>query len=105
MSAIKAGKVLAPSSLVSMTVGPFAGRLSDRIGGKYLLLAGLTLYASPQTSYRLRPPGRRRPVADWMACCGTPAVRGFTRARLDWSSRANPGVGARPAAVRETSRR
>ncbi|MET7605943.1 DHA2 family efflux MFS transporter permease subunit [Streptomyces avermitilis] len=46
MSAIKAGMVLAPSSLVSMTVGPFAGRLSDRIGGKYLLMAGLTLYAT-----------------------------------------------------------
>ncbi|GJF32719.1 MFS transporter [Kitasatospora sp. NE20-6] len=45
LSAIKAGLVLAPSSLVSMTVGPFAGRLSDRIGGKYLLMAGLTLYA------------------------------------------------------------
>ena len=45
LSAIKAGLVLAPSSLVSMTVGPFAGRLSDRIGGKYLLMAGLALYA------------------------------------------------------------
>ncbi|MEU2678405.1 DHA2 family efflux MFS transporter permease subunit [Streptomyces sp. NPDC007107] len=46
MSAIKAGMVLAPSSLVSMTVGPFTGRLADRIGGKYLLMAGLTLYAT-----------------------------------------------------------
>ncbi|WP_371602083.1 DHA2 family efflux MFS transporter permease subunit [Streptomyces sp. NBC_01220] len=46
MSAVKAGMVLAPSSLVSMTVGPFAGRFSDRIGGKYLLMAGLTLYAT-----------------------------------------------------------
>lgn len=46
MSAIKAGMVLAPSSLVSMAVGPFAGRLSDRLGGKYLLMAGLTLYAT-----------------------------------------------------------
>ncbi|MFF9573318.1 DHA2 family efflux MFS transporter permease subunit [Streptomyces sp. NPDC014685] len=46
MSAMKAGLVLAPSSLVSMALGPFAGRMSDRIGGKYLLLTGLTLYAS-----------------------------------------------------------
>ncbi|MEV0095160.1 DHA2 family efflux MFS transporter permease subunit [Streptomyces sp. NPDC050738] len=46
LSAMKAGLVLAPSSLVSMTVGPFAGRLSDRIGGKYLLMTGLTLYAA-----------------------------------------------------------
>ncbi|MEV6583989.1 DHA2 family efflux MFS transporter permease subunit [Streptomyces sp. NPDC051582] len=46
MSALGAGLVLAPSSLVSMVVGPFAGRLSDRIGGKYLLMAGLSLYAA-----------------------------------------------------------
>ncbi|MEU6381871.1 MFS transporter [Streptomyces sp. NPDC046909] len=46
LSAIKAGLVLAPSSLVSMTVGPFAGRLADRIGGKYVLLTGLTCYAA-----------------------------------------------------------
>ncbi|MGW0855545.1 DHA2 family efflux MFS transporter permease subunit [Streptomyces sp. NPDC002690] len=46
LSAIKAGMVLAPSSLVSMTIGPFAGRLSDRMGGKYLLMVGLTLYAT-----------------------------------------------------------
>ncbi|MGW1098715.1 DHA2 family efflux MFS transporter permease subunit [Streptomyces sp. NPDC002455] len=46
LSAVKAGLVLAPSSLVSMTVGPFAGRLADRIGGKYLLLTGLTCYAA-----------------------------------------------------------
>ncbi|MFI1509487.1 DHA2 family efflux MFS transporter permease subunit [Streptomyces sp. NPDC020597] len=45
MSAMKAGLVLAPSSVVSMALGPFAGRLADRVGGKPLLLAGLTLYA------------------------------------------------------------
>jgi MFS family permease len=45
LSAVKAGLVLAPSSLVSMTVGPFAGRLADRIGGRYLLLTGLGCYA------------------------------------------------------------
>lgn len=46
LSAVKAGVVLAPSSLVSMFVGPWAGRLSDRIGGKYLLMAGLACYAA-----------------------------------------------------------
>ncbi|MEV0991082.1 hypothetical protein [Streptomyces sp. NPDC049949] len=46
MSALEAGLALAPSSLVSMAVGPFAGRLSDRIGGKYPLTAGLSLYAA-----------------------------------------------------------
>ncbi|WP_406835317.1 DHA2 family efflux MFS transporter permease subunit [Streptomyces sp. AHU1] len=46
LSAVKAGLVLAPSSLVSMTVGPFAGRLADRVGGQYVLLTGLTCYAA-----------------------------------------------------------
>jgi EmrB/QacA subfamily drug resistance transporter len=43
-SALKAGLVMAPSSVVSMFVAPVAGRLSDKIGGKYILIAGLTLY-------------------------------------------------------------
>lgn len=46
LSAVTAGLVLAPSSLVSMTVGPFAGRLADRVGGKYVLLTGLICYAA-----------------------------------------------------------
>ncbi|WP_406333074.1 DHA2 family efflux MFS transporter permease subunit [Streptomyces sp. NBC_00203] len=46
LSPVKAGLVLAPSSLVSMTVGPFAGRLADRIGGKYVLLTGLVCYGA-----------------------------------------------------------
>jgi hypothetical protein len=32
-------------SITSMIVAPNAGRLSDRIGGKYILLTGLTLFA------------------------------------------------------------
>ncbi|GAA1782262.1 DHA2 family efflux MFS transporter permease subunit [Actinomadura chokoriensis] len=43
-SALKAGLVMAPSSVVSMFLAPVAGRLSDRIGGKFILMAGLTLY-------------------------------------------------------------
>jgi EmrB/QacA subfamily drug resistance transporter len=44
-SALKAGLATAPMSVVSMFVAPVAGRLSDKIGGKYLLMAGLTLFA------------------------------------------------------------
>ena len=44
-SPLKAGLTMAPSSLVSGFVAPFAGRLADR-GGKYLLMCGLALYAT-----------------------------------------------------------
>jgi EmrB/QacA subfamily drug resistance transporter len=44
-SPLKAGLTMAPSSLVSGFVAPFAGRLADR-GGKYLLMCGLALYAA-----------------------------------------------------------
>ena len=36
---------MAPASLVSMFVAPAAGRLTDRIGGKYILMVGLLLFA------------------------------------------------------------
>ena len=45
-SALKAGLTFLPMSLVSMIVAPIAGRLSDRFGGKYVLLVGLTCFAS-----------------------------------------------------------
>jgi EmrB/QacA subfamily drug resistance transporter len=45
-SALKAGLTFAPMSLVSMVVAPIAGRLSDRYGGKYILIGGLTLFAT-----------------------------------------------------------
>ena len=45
-SAIKAGLTLVPMSLVSMVVAPNAGRLADRIGGKYIVMSGLTLFAA-----------------------------------------------------------
>ncbi|HET9894729.1 MAG TPA: DHA2 family efflux MFS transporter permease subunit [Streptosporangiaceae bacterium] len=44
-SALKAGLVMAPSSVVSMFVAPAAGRLTDKIGGKFILFTGLTLFA------------------------------------------------------------
>jgi EmrB/QacA subfamily drug resistance transporter len=43
-SALKAGLVIAPASLVSMFVAPVAGRMTDKIGGKYILMSGLTLF-------------------------------------------------------------
>jgi EmrB/QacA subfamily drug resistance transporter len=43
-SALKAGLTLAPASVIAMFVAPAAGRLSDRIGGKYILLTGLLLF-------------------------------------------------------------
>jgi EmrB/QacA subfamily drug resistance transporter len=46
MSALKSGLTFAPMSLLSMFVAPVAGRMADKIGGKYLLLAGLTLFAT-----------------------------------------------------------
>lgn len=44
-SALKAGLTFLPMSLISMVVAPFAGRLSDRFGGKYFLMGGLVLFA------------------------------------------------------------
>jgi EmrB/QacA subfamily drug resistance transporter len=44
-SALKAGLAMAPASLISVFIAPAAGRLTDRIGGKYILITGLTLFA------------------------------------------------------------
>ena len=44
-SALKAGLTLAPSSLIMIVIAPFMGRLTDQIGGKYILVSGLTLFA------------------------------------------------------------
>ncbi len=43
-SALKAGLVMAPASLISLPIAPVAGRLTDRIGGKYILMSGLLLF-------------------------------------------------------------
>jgi EmrB/QacA subfamily drug resistance transporter len=46
MDALQAGLTTAPMSVVSMFVAPVAGRMADRIGGKYILMAGLALFAA-----------------------------------------------------------
>ena len=43
-SALKAGLTMAPASVMAMFIAPMAGRLSDRIGGKYILITGLALF-------------------------------------------------------------
>ena len=45
-SALKAGLVMAPASLVSMVVAPVAGKTTDKIGGKYILMSGLILFGA-----------------------------------------------------------
>jgi EmrB/QacA subfamily drug resistance transporter len=44
-SALKAGLTMAPSSVIMIILAPVLGRLTDKIGGKYILLCGLTLFA------------------------------------------------------------
>jgi MFS family permease len=44
-SALKAGLTMAPASIVMIIVAPFLGRLTDKIGGKYILVSGLSLFA------------------------------------------------------------
>ncbi|MGV9383082.1 DHA2 family efflux MFS transporter permease subunit [Nonomuraea sp. NPDC003707] len=41
LSPTQAGLLTAPMALISGVMGPFIGRLSDRVGGKYLIMSGL----------------------------------------------------------------
>ncbi|WP_431884840.1 MFS transporter [Micromonospora wenchangensis] len=44
MSPLAAGAVSAPMSAVSVLLGPYAGRLSDRIGGRPMVFGGLAVF-------------------------------------------------------------
>jgi EmrB/QacA subfamily drug resistance transporter len=44
LTALQAGLVYVPSSIISMILTPILGRLTDRIGGKYILMSGLALF-------------------------------------------------------------
>ncbi len=48
-SAERAGIAIAPMSLTMMVVAPFAGRLTDKVNGKWILATGMTLYAIGMT--------------------------------------------------------
>jgi EmrB/QacA subfamily drug resistance transporter len=50
MSALNAGLTFAPMSLLTMVVAPFSGRVADRFGGKWLLIAGLLVSGSGATA-------------------------------------------------------
>jgi len=43
-TALVAGLTMAPMSLASMVTAPIAGRMADKIGGKYILMGGITLF-------------------------------------------------------------
>jgi EmrB/QacA subfamily drug resistance transporter len=43
-SALGAGLTMAPMSVTSMFTAPFAGRFADRVGGKYILTAGISFF-------------------------------------------------------------
>jgi EmrB/QacA subfamily drug resistance transporter len=45
-SALYTGLTLAPMSFASMLTAPFAGRLADRFGGKYILMGGISLFTA-----------------------------------------------------------
>ena len=46
LTALQAGLTTAPMSLISMFLAPVAGRLADRLGGKWVLFAGVSLFAA-----------------------------------------------------------
>ncbi|TMC32670.1 MAG: DHA2 family efflux MFS transporter permease subunit [Chloroflexi bacterium] len=52
-SALVAGLTLAPMSLMSMFTAPFAGRMADRVGGKYILMTGILLFTIGMASLGL----------------------------------------------------
>ena len=72
-SALKAGLVMAPASVVSMFVAPVAGRMVDKIGGKYILMSGLTLFAIGMGWLALIA----HPASSWPTFVAPLAVAGF----------------------------
>ncbi len=71
-SALVAGLTLAPMSVTSMFIAPFAGRLSDRIGGKYILMTGITLFTIGMGSIALVA----APNSTWINFLGPAIIAG-----------------------------
>jgi EmrB/QacA subfamily drug resistance transporter len=46
LTALQAGLTTAPMSIISMFVAPVAGRFADKVGGKWILFVGVSLFAS-----------------------------------------------------------
>jgi EmrB/QacA subfamily drug resistance transporter len=46
MSAVQAGLTVLPMTMVMVATAPFSGRLTDRLGGKYLVAGGLLVYSA-----------------------------------------------------------
>jgi EmrB/QacA subfamily drug resistance transporter len=72
-SALKAGLAMAPASLISIFVAPFAGRMTDRIGGKYILMTGLILFGAGMGWLALIA----RPDSSWQSFLAPLIVAGF----------------------------
>jgi EmrB/QacA subfamily drug resistance transporter len=72
-SALKAGLALAPSSVISMFVAPVAGRMTDKIGGKYILITGLVCFAGGMAWLA----AIATPTSNWPVFIGPLVVSGF----------------------------
>jgi EmrB/QacA subfamily drug resistance transporter len=72
-SALKAGLAMAPASLISIFIAPVAGRMTDRIGGKYILMSGLTLFGAGMGWLALIA----RPDSSWQSFLAPLIVAGF----------------------------
>jgi EmrB/QacA subfamily drug resistance transporter len=72
-SALKAGLAMAPSSVISMFVAPVAGRLTDKIGGKYILFTGLVGFAGGMSWLAVIA----TPTSNWPAFIAPLVVAGF----------------------------
>jgi MFS family permease len=72
-SALKAGLAMAPASLISLPVAPVAGRLTDKIGGKYILMSGLLLFGGGMGWLALIA----TPTSSWQSFLAPLIVAGF----------------------------
>ena len=72
-SALKAGLTMAPASLVSMFVAPVAGRMTDKIGGKFILMSGLILFGAGMGWIALTA----RPDSSWLVFLAPLIVAGL----------------------------